>query len=595
MTNNMRSTLITGEYLDNIMDTTLDEIIKALSGIFGPKGTNMFISTSRDNRLYFTRDGKEVFNSLYFDNVLAEQIKNVIGQAVNSQADLIGDSTTTVGLITCHVIKELRETLKNVNFNRFDAKKTAKKIIAELKADILLSAKEIEYGDNAYKSLIYTTTGDTKFIDTILNNIPEIRSDSIIDVQLNEMVAETVFEISGVPKIKTSLLYSKKPLNKEKNEEYYKLRNAAVLFVDGSLALSKYQTAGMLSMLSIYGVENVVIFCASMDKSTTDTFKHYQNEFIATLPEPVAKALSNIVVLRLPEYMNLSRDEIVDLNAIVYDDARDNGINKYFDFEHKIYHALYKIFSGDQVVSQIRDKKNNPVIDSILTVEDYLVYDGDEELITIIENTLLRVMDIQVSNTETILPKMESPAKNSRIEKINEALKNTRSTLDKISLTKRLSRFYSSKIIVKIGAEILASAQNEVELLLDALKASQRALDHGVIYTNGLTLLENLLEEFPYDSVVNNSTKFKETFVDLLQNIINDELLNKIYQDTSQYGKIFINDEYHVAYKDEEKDLILFVVEPVDAIIKVLDAVELGIDIAFSEVFTSKGFLSNYI
>ena len=607
MQNNMRSTLIANEYLDAIMDSTLSEIIKLMETVFGPRGSNIFVSYSKDNSLYFTRDGKQVFNTLYFDNALAEQIKNVIGQAVNSQADLIGDSTTTVGLLTCHVIKELREYFKGQDtINRFDGKRLAKDIIQNVKEAIKKQAIPMNYGSEDFRSLVYTTTGDVKFIDTILNNIPEIKEDSIIDVQLNEMVAETSFEISGVPKLKTSLQLSKKPLIKDKDEEHYKLKNSVVLFVDGSLSFYKYQTFALLSLLSVFDIRNVVIVCASIDKVTNDALKHFQSEFVNELPESYAKMLSNIVVLRLPEYMNLERDEIIDINAIIYDDARDIGINKPFDFEHKVYHALYKLLKDDTTVKSVVTKKMTPAIDSVIEVEDYLIYDGDEEIIDIISRTLCTMMDLEVSNTETILPTYETPAKKDRVDKINEMLKVNRSVMEKLRLSRRLARFYSSKIIVKIGADIIANAQNEAELLLDALKASQRAITNGVIKTNGLVAVVNALEDISISKytkdadfkTLDRQNEFIVFFISKMVHIIKNNLLSRIYQDTESYGKIFVNGTYRDSYLkllDDGTAVELYIVEPVDAIIKVLDAVELGIDIAMSEVFTSKGFLANYI
>lgn len=574
MANNIKSTMVSGEYLDSLIDKTMDEIINLMSNVFGPKGTDLFINSGRDGNLYFTRDGREVFQSLSFDNPLSQQIRDLISQAVENQASTIGDSTTTVALLIPKIIKELRKSLESEKQKNsiFDLKRMSKELTSKLRELIKKEKIEMEYGSAINRSLIYTTTGDMKFADMIFENIPEIKGDSFIDVRTNENVNETSFEISGIPKIKTSILYSKRPLRKAKEAEHYVLTNSIVLFVDGTLSLFKPEVVFLLSLLSAHGADNVVILCPSMDKTTNDTLRGVNAKYSSILSEEQFKTLANIVVLKLPEYINMQRDEILDVNTLVYDTARDINVGQAFDFEHKLYHALQSVHSVIPELGKLVD---------LCKCEDYEVYDGDEELLTIFKDTMFTHHRLELSDKELLMPPRETVERVERIKAIKEGIEKTRSPIEATRLAKRLDRFYSSKIIVKVGSQLLAHAQKDTELLLDALKATKSAVGNGCINTNGLSLLREKLMD------LNDTTNFSQILLKKTE-----ELLDMIYPG-DLYGSIYFNGGYYSEVTIYEH--VTSIYEPIDAIIKVIDAIDLAIDIAYSNVYTTKSFLNNYI
>ena len=62
---NFQSNSIRDDFLKQIMDRTINEILASVSSLLGPGATDAYII--KENQAYYTRDGKEVCESMIFE------------------------------------------------------------------------------------------------------------------------------------------------------------------------------------------------------------------------------------------------------------------------------------------------------------------------------------------------------------------------------------------------------------------------------------------------------------------------------------------------------------------------------------------------
>jgi hypothetical protein len=557
------------------------EIYEMLKNVFGPKGNEVFIRKigSAAEQLYYTRDGKEVFDSIRFSDTRANEIYKIISQGVERQAR-IGDGTTSAALLMSGIIQKYLNDMPNCNISDYNKKKIVERLIDDVKAEISNLAIPVCYDDEAFKNLMFTTAGDMRFYDFMRKSVPNLDANSIVDVETNTLSSETVIDVCEKPVLRIIPQYRRLNAKKKPNEkgEYVgnEILDASVcLYINGSINLSR-ETLISLSLLSLIGIQNVILVGASMDKSTTDNIKAMSTFINSSMKN---SELANIVIVKSSEYFGLKPDEIVDLNTIFYASGAKNNISQPLDFDHKLYHALRQIIDPE---IQMAMGEGSDYLISNITNEVTDKYDPDEGILESLIQTLRRPFNVEMNNEELFLPIIESKERAEIIEYITEQLKSNRSVIDTIYLRKRLSRFTSNSITIKVGSEYLAHSQNDTEILIDSFKAAINALTNGVIYSNGLSEIFKTVNKMRKEPAKDHIPHVYYSYGVIVQDIISsvcEELLSLIYEDPSDYG--------HFS-KDRETDLSNDAIcEPVSLTLSLLDNIRLAFDILLSNGITS--------
>ncbi|WP_300944066.1 hypothetical protein, partial [uncultured Duncaniella sp.] len=86
---NLRSNMLRGDYMKEIVDRTIREIHDDLATVFGPYAVDAYIM--QNGNTYYTRDGKENVRSMQFDSALSQYVLQILFQAICDQAEKVGD------------------------------------------------------------------------------------------------------------------------------------------------------------------------------------------------------------------------------------------------------------------------------------------------------------------------------------------------------------------------------------------------------------------------------------------------------------------------------------------------------------------------
>jgi hypothetical protein len=558
----IRSSLIDGELLTTTLIKTANEILRLMLPVFGHKGTDIFIEKEG---YYLTRDGKEVYGSLVTDNVLSNRILSIIGESIYNQASIVGDGTTTTAIMMAYVIIAVKEHLsKNPDINLFDFKKSIKSDIDYIIDLITRSAEIKEFNINCdyVKSLLYTTTNDLKIVDFITKNITEMTSETLIDVILNEISSETEITTIKEPKLPFQVMTSIRPIGRSA-EKMVALPNTITFMVDGALEITDPLVFQAMSYFNMVEVDNIIIFASTIVQKTTESYR----EFMATRNKDNK---TNIILAKIPDYIKLTSDEKEDL-SIILNGTDDMSFASSLDFQYKLYQAMYQFFTGIDESFKAGFGIGNPKIDDSKLFE----LEIEESVVQMVSEHFGVCKTYNVVNNFILMPENKTKVYNDRLELLQTKLRATTSPSDQARVLRRLSMFNSSRIVIKVGSELLPDAQRDRELILDGMLALKAGMQNGIILGSGLNRLMYFVTN------INSRIDDKSFLYEVLQNIIKSLPIN--HEDM-----IYFKGEYH--REVEHEDTVLRIVEPVISITNILKSVSLAVDIACSAGITVKNF-----
>jgi hypothetical protein len=182
--------------------------------VFGPGAQDAFIT--KDGQPYYTRDGKEVIQSLKFDNELSMYVLKIIYQAVFNQAKAVGDGTTTVAVLYTALYKILRKQIENGTLgyiSRDSWNKATKSICDELKR------LAVPMDDKLLQSMLYTCTQDSELAYKIYHNLKDaIMSKAYITINKSNIEQDFEMVVNQKPLIPATRQWSIRPIGtKEDN------------------------------------------------------------------------------------------------------------------------------------------------------------------------------------------------------------------------------------------------------------------------------------------------------------------------------------------------------------------------------------------
>ena len=209
---NLQSNAIRGSYMHEIMDKTMDEIYYDMTTVFGPGARDAFIT--KDQQPYYTRDGKEVIQSLKFDNELSMYILKIMYQAVYNQAKAVGDGTTTVAILYTALYKIIRNQVKDgiIDYiTRDNWNKAVKLICDEIKKEA------VPIDDKLLQSMLYTCTQDSELAYKIYHNLKDaIMSKAYITINKSNIEQDFEMIVNQKPLIPATRQWSIRPIGEKR-------------------------------------------------------------------------------------------------------------------------------------------------------------------------------------------------------------------------------------------------------------------------------------------------------------------------------------------------------------------------------------------
>lgn len=190
------SNVVEKEALRRVQSETLAVISDALLKSFGPYGSNSIIG--KDGALSrYTKDGHTILSHLQFADPIAKAVHADIEEETLAQAKKVGDSTTSITLLSSAIFDALSAYEKEHNYRPASIVKAFKNVAEMIKNKIKENGREATIKD-MYNITLIATNGDEN-LAMILNNVYETYGlDVYIDVKASMNGTTYLKEINGM-------------------------------------------------------------------------------------------------------------------------------------------------------------------------------------------------------------------------------------------------------------------------------------------------------------------------------------------------------------------------------------------------------------
>jgi chaperonin GroEL len=413
-----RRVLAGAEVLYNAVKTTM-----------GPKGRNVVISKSYGNPTV-THDGVTVAKGVEIADIDDETLGYKVGaelikQAANKMNDVAGDGTTTVTVLTYHILNEANKLIAaghNPMLLRKGLDGAAQTIIGELSS----FAEDIQGKKTRVAEVATISAGDATIGELIADVIEKVGKDGVVTVEEGQGLALESEVVEG--------------------------------FTFDRGFVSPYMVTDTTRMEAVYSKPAVVItdkkissiqeFLPLLEKIAQSGKK----ELIIIAEDVEGDALGNLILNRLKGVFNT-----VAIKAPAFGDRRKEILND------------IAILTGAEVITEDRGMNFD-------NVELDVVGSARKVIVTKDETTI-----IEGGGT--------APEIAARIKQINGQIEQASSEYDKENFEKRRAALSGKVAVIKVGGATETEIEEKKFRVDDAVAAVKAALDEGIVAGGGVTLI----------------------------------------------------------------------------------------------------------
>lgn len=194
---NLFTNVVPKEALRRAQLETMEILKEYLSKSFGPYGSNTIIN--KENGLpRYTKDGHTILKNIQVSGEIERAVLSDIEEETRTQAIKIGDSTTSITILSAIIFKALSEYEKN-HPDKTPAQivKTFKNVTEEICERIKKHGRETTV-DDVYNIALISTNGDEKLATMLKNIYEEFGLDVYIDVKASMNGTTYLKEINGM-------------------------------------------------------------------------------------------------------------------------------------------------------------------------------------------------------------------------------------------------------------------------------------------------------------------------------------------------------------------------------------------------------------
>lgn len=490
---NIQSNAYRGDFLRNCIDKTIDEIHDDIVTVFGPCAQDAFLTVNAQP--YYTRDGKETLRTMKFDNELSMYVLKIMYQAVERQARVVGDGTTTLSILYTNLYRLLRK--ENPSFTR----KEWEDGIREINENIMKYAEPLTKENML--NMFYTCTQDMELSQVLFDKLADaILEQAYIDIRKSNIESDLDIHVINNPILKATKQYTTAPIGKE-------ISNAVVLYCNGSLDIVHPEV--LLDMMcQIKGTpRTIVILCNGITNVTREAIKSLNNT-LNTLVKSNAIDLTTyntIAIFTLDEYRSYSNEMIEDISTMFTDEVGIGGLVNSITFESLLYQAFH---NPEKPIPELETFDHDAA--NIQKIRD--IFFGDTYQIDVHALDGIRVH------------KNLGEVSAARYKELVEQIETEKSEVVRISLRKRLKTVYGKFIDVEVGSKLIKDSQRKFELILDAITSAHSAVEHGIFTCNSILLaLRNGVED--------DISKVSTYIIPALAMTLTDMIMNNVHIDPS--------------------------------------------------------------
>ena len=401
----------------------------AVKTTMGPKGRNVVIDKSYGNPTV-THDGVTVAKAVDIADVNDETLGYKVGaelikQAANKMNDVAGDGTTTVTVLTYHILQESNKLI------------AAGHDPIKLRKGLELAAKE------AIKKL----DGLSEDVQGKKNRVAEVATISAGDSEIGQLIAEVIDKVGkeGVVTV-------------EEGQGLALESEVVEGFTFDRGFVSSYMVTDTMRMEAVYNKPSIII----TDKKISSVAEFLpileklanagKKDLVLIAEEVEGEALGTLVLNKLKGTFNT-----IAVKAPSFGDRRKDILND------------IAILTGATVISE-------ELGHSFETTELSMVGSARKVIVTKDETTI-----IEGGGSASEVKK--------RINQIKAQIESSTSEYDKENLDKRRAALSGKVAVIKVGGATETEIEEKKFRVDDAVAAVKAALDEGIVAGGGVTLL----------------------------------------------------------------------------------------------------------
>lgn len=402
----------------------------AVKTTLGPKGRNVVISKSYGNPTV-THDGVAVAKGVELADVDDETLGYKVGaelikQAASKMNDVAGDGTTTVTVLTYHILNEANKLIAaghNPMLLRKGLEAAANDVLAKLGS----FSEDIQSKKSRVAEVATISAGDTEIGNLISDVIEKVGKDGVVTVEEgqgldleSEVVEGFTFDRGFVSPYMVT--------DPARMEAVYD--KPAIVITDKKIS-SVQEFLPLLEKLAQAGKKDIVLIAEDLE-----------GEALGTLILNRLKGVLNTLAIKAPAFGDRRKEILEDI----------------------------AILTGGDVITEERGLTFENVEMDVVGTARKVISDKDET--TIIEG----------GGSVTAIK--------ARINQINKQIAVATSEYDKENLEKRRAALEGKVAVIKVGGATETEIEEKKFRVDDAVHAVKAALDEGIVAGGGITLID---------------------------------------------------------------------------------------------------------
>jgi len=412
-------------------------LYNAVKTTMGPKGRNVVISKSYGNPTV-THDGVTVAKGVELEDVDDETLGYKVGaelikQAASKMNDVAGDGTTTVTVLTYHILNEANKLIA-AGHNPMLLRKGLEAAAQEVLAKLSTMSEDIEGKKSRVAEVATISAGDSQIGDLIADVMEKVGKDGVVTVEEGQGLALESEVVEGFT-MDRGYVSPYMVTDTSRMEAVYD--KPAILITDQKIS-SIQDFLPMLEKLANAGKKDLVIIADDVE-----------GEALGTLILNKLKGVFNTVAIKAPAFGDRRKEILEDI----------------------------AILTGGAVISE----------DTGMTFEN-----ADVSVI----GTARRVI-VTKDDATIIEGAGSSADVKKRIAQINNQIEAASSEYDKENLEKRRAALSGKVAVIKVGGATETEIEEKKFRVDDAVAAVKAALAEGIVPGGGVTLVNLIFAVTP--------------------------------------------------------------------------------------------------
>ncbi len=404
-------------------------LYNAVKTTMGPKGRNVVISKAYGAPTV-THDGVTVAKGVELSDVDDETLGQKVGaelikQAASKMNDVAGDGTTTVTVLTYHILYEANKLIAaghNPMLLRKGLETAAQSVITALGA----VSEDIKGKKSRVAEVATISAGDNEIGELIADVIDKVGKDGVVTVEEGQGLQMESEVVEGFT-FDRGFVSPYMVTDTARMEAVYD--KAAIVITDMKIS-SIQEFLPLLEKLAQTGKKDLVLIAEEVE-----------GEALGTLILNRLKGVFNTVAIKAPAFGDRRKDILNDI----------------------------AILTGAQVITEDRGMSFENVDVDVVGSARRVIVNKDET--TIIEG----------GGTTTEV--------DARIKQINAQIAAATSEYDKENLEKRRAALSGKVAVIKVGGATETEIEEKKFRVDDAVHAVKAALDEGIVAGGGVTLV----------------------------------------------------------------------------------------------------------